>query len=206
MVATKTKPTTDEQKVAFIAAALAIGASNEDTASQLAKPLELSALAIGIALLMAMSKPTRYPGAPLDVNDSASATSSNLEPYFRAAYVLNAARRIERGLRRGISREELLRKERVYFQQHIDAASKRRDAASAVDAAVAKHGLELGWYSKLDSRTTAECRAAHGKNFNALIRPPIGYPGSVHRFCRCKPGPKFRTSETVYSIPVNKAA
>jgi hypothetical protein len=206
MASTQTKPVSDEQKVMVIAAALAVGASRDDTAEQLAKPLELSALAIAIALLLAQSKPTTLPESPLDPQGSAGAAAAHLEPYFRATYVLNAARRIERGLNKGQSRAELLRKERTFFQQHLDATAKRAAAARLVDAMASRYGNKLGWYATRDSRTTAECRAAHGKNFNPTVRPPIGYPGGVHRFCRCKPGPPFATSETVYSVTPDKAA
>lgn len=206
MARTTTKPTSDEQKVMFIAAALAVGASRDDTADELAKPLELSALAIGIALLVALSRPTRLPESPLDPEDSASGVTAKMEPFFRATYVLNASRRIERGLNKGISRTELLKKERLYFSQHMDAVRKRASAAKLVDAMANRHGPKLGWYSVRDSRTTPECRAAHGKNFVVTTRPAIGFPGSVHRFCRCKPGPPFATSETVYTVTTDRSA
>lgn len=206
MARPKSKPATDEQKVMFIAAALAVGASREDTANQLAKPLELSPLAIGIALIVALSRSTSFPESPLAPQDSAGAVTNKLEPLFRATYVLNAARRIERGLNKGNSREELLRTERRYFKQHIDAVQKRREAALAVDRAANRFGPTLGWYAVRDSRTSPECLAAHGKNFDATIRPPIGYPGSVHRFCRCKAGPKFATSQTVYGVMPERLA
>src|SRR5512139_350090 len=175
----KTQPLTDEQKVMAIAAALAVGANRDDTANGLAKPLELSVLAIGIAILIGQSKPVTYPEAPLAAHDSATATSQGLEGFFRAAYILNAAKRIERGLAKGTPRDVLIRQERIYFQQHLDAVKKRRSAAVAVDRAAITYGPKLGWYAKLDSRTTAECRAAHGKNFTVGVRPAIGYPGSV---------------------------
>jgi hypothetical protein len=71
-------------------------------------------------------------------------------------------------------------------------------------ASTSKGGL-LGWYSRNDDRTSAECLAAHGKNFDPNVIPPIGYPGSVHPHCRCRPGPAHKTNLLVGQSPVSKA-
>lgn len=55
----------------------------------------------------------------------------------------------------------------------------------------------LGWKAQMDDRTTAECRAADGKNW-ILERPPkIGLPGTVHVHCRCQPVPPYPTRRLV---------
>ena len=45
----------------------------------------------------------------------------------------------------------------------------------------------VGWKAVMDSRTSAECAAANGKNFPADRPPVIGWPGAVHPHCRCVP-------------------
>jgi hypothetical protein len=114
----------------------------------------------------------------------------------RSAYVVNAYLRLRRAIEdaraSGIgleqAEEQTLSAERRYFVQHITAAAQRMAAASKVDSLSIQYGPVLGWYAQNDSRTTAECRAADGKNFSALIPPVIGWPGVVHVHCRCQPG------------------
>jgi hypothetical protein len=53
--------------------------------------------------------------------------------------------------------------------------------------AALEHGNLLGWNTVIDERTSAECRAADGKNYYATAMPDIGFPGSVHPACRCYP-------------------
>jgi hypothetical protein len=110
----------------------------------------------------------------------------------RAAYLVNAAKRIEQAVREGTSIREAVAQERRYLVQHLAAERGRKDAAAQVDAMAAIHGTTLGWYSRLDDHTSAGCRAAHGSNFSA-INPPIvegrpSFPGAVHPSCRCKAG------------------
>lgn len=83
----------------------------------------------------------------------------------------------------------LLPKERRYFAQHLDAIRNRAQAAMNVDMAALAYGPLLGWNTVRDSRTSAECRAADGKNFRADAQPLIGWPGAVHPHCRCYAGP-----------------
>lgn len=79
-----------------------------------------------------------------------------------------------------------LAKEKTYFKAHKAAQEKRRAVAAQVDAAAARYGPLLGWRAKMDSRTTSECRDAHGRNFRADRRPEIGWPGTTHPHCRCE--------------------
>ena len=119
----------------------------------------------------------------------------------RAQYLIAAARRVTRSLGADQSREALVKalgRERRYWQQHLQASAKRTQAAAGVDAAADQHGktvvdnrgrrrVLLSWRSVNDERTTAECRAANGKLFYADQPPKIGYPGTVHVHCRCRP-------------------
>jgi hypothetical protein len=88
--------------------------------------------------------------------------------------------------------DRALEKERRYFDQHLGAERGRREAAARVDRVAKRSGLTtLGWHAQMDDRTTAECRAANGHNFDVTRPPSIGYPGAVHPSCRCRPGPPF---------------
>lgn len=110
----------------------------------------------------------------------------------RAAYLANAAKRIEQAVREGTSIREAVARERRYLVQHLAAERGRKDAAAQVDAMAAIHGTTLGWYSRLDDHTSAGCRGMHGRNFS-VVTPPVvegrpSYPGAVHPSCRCKAG------------------
>lgn len=200
------QPKSDAALIAAIAGALVIGASAQATATTLSPVVGIPVPSLLPVLLIAMSKPTTY-GIATMPSASASSEAQRLEGTYRAQYVLVASRRMRDGLRAGIPRETLLQRERTYFDQHIAAVARRRDTAAKVDAAAKRHGDLLGWYAVLDNRTSRECREAHGKNFNASVRPAIGYPGSVHLHCRCRPGKAHSTSKTVYSVkPEERAA
>lgn len=77
--------------------------------------------------------------------------------------------------------------ERRYLAQHLDAVRARAQAAERIDQAAKRHGSLLGWEATLDTRTTSECRAAHGHTFSAFRPPTIGWPGTLHGgTCRCR--------------------
>lgn len=116
---------------------------------------------------------------------------------YLAAFLVNATRRLAKAAQAGQLREGI-RRERRFLNQHDQAQEKRLTAARAVDQTARKVGPLMGWYSVLDSRTTTECREAHGSNFYAERRPVIGWPGSVHARCRCRPG---RPHDTGRMIP-----
>ncbi len=98
----------------------------------------------------------------------------------RAMYMLAAARRLTEGAS--------IAAERRLFRAHLAAERRRKGAAERVEAAAAKYGPVLGWWSQRDERTTPACFAAHGSNFSALHPPAMGWPGTIHAGnCRCKP-------------------
>lgn len=117
----------------------------------------------------------------------------------RAAYVLAAARRVDRARRdagrptSGDNPREAVAaavtRERRFYAQQRDAEANRTRTAADVDKAALEYGPLLGWYSVRDERTSPECRAAHGGTFRAGQPPVFGYPGAVHPHCRCRPGP-----------------
>lgn len=123
----------------------------------------------------------------------------------RAAYLVMAGRRLAPAL---ASRDEgriaqAKNVENRYREAHERAERLRNEAAYRVvdeigDKAPDRKGeILLGWYATLDSRTSADCRWANGRNFNALVPPVIGLPGTVHISCRCRPGPPHKTRKRV---------
>jgi hypothetical protein len=136
----------------------------------------------------------------------------------RAGYLVSAVRRLTGAAGRGpeqLSRALVV--ERRWLRQHLDAMAQREVVADGV-ASVARqqaraakrdgstwNGL-LGWYAVNDANTSAECRAANGRNFDPTRVPPIGFPGAVHGNCRCKPGPPFNTEWRVESVRPDRDA
>jgi hypothetical protein len=196
---------TEAEAVAMIAGALAIGASAQATAATLSPHLGIPVSILLPLVLLAQSKPVTY-GVATRSPETASAQASALEGTYRAQYVHAASRRAAAGVASGVPRETVLSNERRYFNLHLEAMANRKRTAAAVDKAARTYGDELGWYAKMDPRTTEECRQANGKNFFASKMPSIGYPGAVHLYCRCKPGRKHPTSHTVYGIKVKEHA
>jgi hypothetical protein len=106
------------------------------------------------------------------------------EQVLRAHYAIAAFNRV-------ISAAEklgALRRERRFHAQHLQASANRLRAATLVANGAREYGPILGWRALLDKGTTAECRAAHGKNFDVRRPPAIGWPGAVHNKCRCSFG------------------
>jgi hypothetical protein len=125
--------------------------------------------------------------------------------FRRASYLVNAVQRLSpavasRDFER-ISRAE--RAEDRYFAAFQEAERRRNETGAQVAQVAAGYGINargellLNWRAKLDRKTSADCRWAHGRNFNALVIPPIGYPGMVHLWCRCKAGPPRDTKRRV---------
>lgn len=111
----------------------------------------------------------------------------------RAAYLINAARRLAPSYTK---RDENARArarfiENRYRAAHEEAERKRSSSARQVAETASEFGINargellLGWEAVIDDRTSADCRWANGRNFDALDPPPIGYPGTVHLWCRC---------------------
>lgn len=196
----------DEELIAIIAGAIAIGASAQASATTL---LPLIGIPTSILLPVwraAMSHPTKFGPPPTSEVPTAATESSRLESTYRAQYILAASRRVQAAVRAGTPQADALRDEQRFYNQHLEATVNRAKAAGQVDTMAKRYGDLVGWYAKMDARTSAECKAANGKNFNASVRPPIGYPGSVHPACRCKAGKPHGTRATVYNIKPEKRA
>lgn len=199
-MATKREPQQEDAKViTAIAGALAIGATPQATATTLSPLIGIPVPTLLVVLALAMSRPISY-GIGTLPSATASGESSALEATYRAQYVLAASRRVAAAIAGGASPVEAMKKERTFFDQHMNAVQNRQHSAVRIDQMARRFGPELGWYAKMDSLTSDECREANGKNFVVTRVPPIGYPGTVHPHCRCRPGKAFATSQTVYGI------
>lgn len=140
---------------------------------------------------------TEHPSPLTGVIGPASEQVSRMNAARRAQYVIAASKRVLAAAREARAKGEpvvaavraQLNRERKFYEMHQAAMWNRARAAGQVDLEAAAHGRLLSWNTVLDERTSAECRAADRKNFYADRMPDIGWPGGVHPFCRCFPGP-----------------
>lgn len=155
----------------------------------------LSAAAMS-ALSAVVSQVMERPPAVTGVIGAASAQTSRMNAARRAQYVIAAAKRVLGAAREARAKGEpvgaavrgALATERRYYSQHQAAMWNRATAAGQVDLEAAVHGRILGWHTVIDSRTSAECKAADKRNFYADRMPDIGWPGGVHPFAGAFPG------------------
>lgn len=119
---------------------------------------------------------------------------------YRAAYVVNAARRLQASLNGGTSMKDALRQEAANFEAHRRARQKRLDAAAATSSAAALYGGLLGWYRNPLLDSDIDCRVADGNNFDASEGTIIGWPGAVHPNCGCHAGPPHEDGEMVNDV------
>lgn len=117
--------------------------------------------------------------------------------YFRAAYLANAALRMQATLDDGGTQRDALRAERRNYQLHEQARAGRLRAVAQVQTAADTYGQPtmdgtlVGWYLNPLKNNEAECIAANGHNFYAEQGTVIGLPGSVHNQCGCYAGPPW---------------
>lgn len=182
--------------LATAAASVLLSAVVPDSAVQaLAPRFALAGIprpALSVAVVVVMGMPPEQSG----MSGPATRRILMMNLLRRAQFVVSSARRVTADLSAARSRGESLAgalqqamtRERRYYGQHLMAGWNRMKAAAQTDQAARDYGLTLGWYARLDKVTSAECRAADGKNFRADIMPAIGFPGMVHPNCRCVPG------------------
>jgi HK97 family phage prohead protease len=132
----------------------------------------------------------------------------------RASYLTRATRRLSDAYATGD--QAVINKAKAaedrFVTQHNDAVDNRAAAAKAMQTAV--KGLTpndageilLGWYTDDGVNTCMRCHLADGTDFNALVPPPIGWPGTVHLHCHCKAGPAYETGERTEVIDPNLRA
>lgn len=180
------------EEVEAILAVLALGAAVDATAKALAGVL-LIPLPVASAFLAGIgaSELKAFTQRPKGTSARAIALRANLR--YRAAFIINALRRIAKAPDWKIA----LKRELDFWKAHQRASKRRVTMARRIDAARRLYGDMLGWYAVMDNRTSAECRAADHRNFSALQPPVIGYPGTVHPHCRCIPGPPIPGAKLV---------
>lgn len=174
----------DNRTIAAIAAILATGLPIAMAGSYVVSALTAAGVTVAAATAAwrLLSATLTVPSGPLG---PASTRIAATEASYRAAYLLNASRRIMISLKTG-DLSQAVANERQYFKLHLGATAKRQSVGDQVDQMVALHGDQLGWKAVMDSRTSAECAEADGSNFDVTDPPLIGWPGSVHVHCRCK--------------------
>lgn len=123
---------------------------------------------------------------PLPPGPAAQLTA-RMQASYRAAYLVASAVRMQNAVNAGSTLADAMSNERRFYALHLDAQVNRGNAVKAVDRVAGNDPDELLiWVAKMDSRTSAECRAANGLTFTAAEPPLIGYPGAVHPRCRCR--------------------
>jgi hypothetical protein len=115
--------------------------------------------------------------------------TANQDVYFRAAYVVKAAQRIQAKIDSGASVRDAVRAEKPNYEAHRAARDNRLEVAANVGTSAMMFGPLLGWYRNAALDSDTDCIAADGHNFYADSIPIIGLPGSVHPNCGCRPGP-----------------
>lgn len=197
---------------ALLLVALAGGASAAVKASAISKIVALlvkaglSARAGQIAATVVVTRPVL--AAPRRIATAVDVVAQQ-DAMYRAAFAVNSAKRAQVALSRGSSPAEVQAMERRFFLQHMQARAQRMVAAKNVDKMAKKHGNLVGWYTVIDGKTSPECKAANGTNFEADDRPAIGYPGAVHPECRCyagKPHPGGKSTDAATTRYFRKAA
>ena len=117
------------------------------------------------------------------------------ELFMRAAYVVNAAIRVQHEVGSGETLAEALSHERRWYAAHEHARRGRLEAVAQVQYAAdtfgwrEERGTLVGWYLNPLLNNDPECIAANGHNFYAEEGTVIGLPGSVHNNCGCYAGP-----------------
>lgn len=215
-----TDPTGPEQQhptLAELTTALAQAQSIQQVAGLLAKfP---AVLPEAVAELMKLGAVRGLVRAPVQSGPHvAQQAMSRHNLMRRASYLILAGQRVSRAWTNGprTTRAErmrqALRQEKVYLGQHLEAHKRRVRSGAAVAqeaARVARSDVSgvfeappglLGWYAVLDDRTSRDCRLANGRNFDPKRVPRIGFPGSVHPACRCRPGPPHPTRLRVEDV------
>lgn len=201
-------PPDENETVQRIAELLLVGAVALVTAKAIRKSLKLAGIEIGLpaillALKLADHEGTSKRGTKLRPRARGSGdlqrAQARMEMYYRAAFILSAARRIQERLDRGASLRDAVSPERGYWAAHERARRARQEAARAVaDMATQLGSLWLSWRAHYDDRVTPECKAADGCNFRADRMPRIGWPGMPHGgTCRCVPWYPIEGARTV---------
>lgn len=195
-------PVEQDTTVQQIATILIAGYAADQTAKAIVRvltPWGITFAAVQAALGLANTGTRPLPNARHNHHSSGLTphveVQRDREVYFRAAYVANAAKRIQIDLSAGEPIRVALQHEAPYFRLHEKARKERLETTSQVQAAADMFGVPdergtlVGWYNNPVLNTETECALANGHNFYAEEGTIIGYPGSVHPNCGCYAGP-----------------
>jgi len=185
--------------IAAILAALSVAVTAAGLAVALAKIMKAAGigyLALRAVCILMMS----WPQDRLEGTGPAQRAIIRVNTLRRAQFMWAACKRVQAAVVAARSQNaplgqavrDALATEKRFMAMHLTASQRRVTAATAVDGMAEAYGPLLSWNAVMDSRTTAECRAADGKSFYAARPPAIGYPGTVHPHCRCTAGPPRR--------------
>lgn len=179
-------PPEDDATVRDIALILAAGYTLDQMVSKLSALLpstEISVIKAVVGLASSAARPRVSAVGPV------TRLVRGDELYFRAAYIIKAAKRVTRAIDSGKPIRTALADESTLYRSHQKARQGRLEAADAVDRASKQFGDLLGWYLNPLLNNEIECIKANGHNFHATEGTVIGWPGTVHPNCGCKPGP-----------------
>lgn len=137
-------------------------------------------------LILQVAPPAGYISLPVG---PAVADVLRQAAYYQAAYLVNAAVRIQRRLAAGQSLTQAVAHERAFFRAHRAAQRKRLAAARRVDLLSGNGHRWLRWKLGATKTHTPVCRAANGHPFRADRRPLPGWPGATHPRCDCSATP-----------------
>lgn len=214
MVTTEIPPAgaSDDQIIAALASALAAGAGVAVIAKILGRMKDIGA---ALARTLVTNQGWRAITSGLKAiagKDSGAAVrraAREQEVVSRAAYLVRATRRMKAAYatKDKATIAAATEREKVLKAAHLAAQTERTAAASEVARQVKglkpdrKGEILRGWYAEEDGSPDV-CRTADGRNFNALVRPAIGYPGGVHPNCKCTSGKPHAGGKRVEDIVV----
>src|SRR5690606_16660237 len=119
--------------IAAIAALLLISEDEESLSPRittLLAGLGIASLAVRQAVRLAMIRPvTTIPATAT----GARATTRQAEFFYRATYIIQAARRFHDGSRAGRPMAQMMVDERRNYERHLDAQSRRAESARRID-------------------------------------------------------------------------
>lgn len=188
-------PPQNDEIVRQVAEILATGAAITTLAagiSALLPDIETSVLLASLGLVNSGTAhtPNNRPSAVgLPHSGSAMQVARGQELYFRAAYLVRAARRMQEDIAEGKPIRTALAQESLHYRQHEAARKGRLNSVAKASKAAEMYGDLLGWYLNPLLNNEIECIHADGNNFSAAEGTVIGYPGAVHPNCGCAAGP-----------------
>lgn len=220
LAATQGAPQPSSAVVDAVADTLALAATVTPTTlvAMLAAILGSTGVALGTvrAVLYLVLRGQQSLGQPPSPGPALQATL-NAERAYRAAYLANAAVRVQNAVNGGATMEQAIAGEQRFYTAHLQAQANRRRAAAAVDKVAEDVDMQTaygpaavpgmrgtvrlaGWKATIDARTSPECAAANGCNFDVERPPLIGYPGTVHPHCRCRAVKPYRHARVLDTL------